>query len=744
MQRKLIFLFISVIVLTSAFSNEYAKSSLELEKSAKKNYSSKDKVLYYLDSGMLNYYEGNYSATVEKLSDAENLIEDYYTKSVSQNTAALLTNDSAIEYPGEDYEDIYLNLFKALAYYNAGKWQEGFHELNAYKRKASVLSNRHTAELEKARALANSDESYDVNISFHDSALAEYLFLIYYRRIKDANQVNYAGRMLKDVFKTSSDIYNFRVPQSINEELTVKPSDTRLNFVVFSGLSPQKVEDTEYYSNELVLSLPELEIPKANVRFVNVKATNKANGKIYEQNLEQIENLGNIFEDVFKAKSKVIYYKSVARAMLKGSGTAASSVAGDVLSDSDSTVLSVLGGLLSAASVANENATAATEHADLRCSKYFPGRADVGGITVEPGTYTILVSYYDVKGGNLLYQKQVGNVKASSGALNLVTASSILDEIKAAEKNQSRKNTQNEKRIVSVYDTVEEDKLYFDIGTEPESSASTTYGLIQYNWNKTYASSFKIKYSSSTETEDEIDGYTNAVEIIKNKTFEADLFPFIFKIGNAKKFSFNVGLSYQYTNLKDFAGMFDTNGYMLDEGDEGKYFTMDNKKTAHFFAPRIGATGKIPINKYLGLGFEVYANPIYFMYLDQSLNYHSDQTTEPFNYSGENSVKRWSSPFAEAKVYADCFTFARFVTSLSYQRLDFQVMDWSKDFESLVGYDDMQQITTLRFGLELLAGNKKRARVRGGIYYQNEWNKSSYYETTDRKDKWIISIGTER
>ena len=49
-----------------------------------------------------------------------------------------------------------------------------------------------------------------------------------------------------------------------------------------------------------------------------------------------------------------------------------------------------------------------------------------------------------------------------------------------------------------------------------------------------------------------------------------------------------------------------------------------------------------------------------------------------------------------------------------------------------------------RVGIELLAGNVQRARVKGGVYYQNEWNVSSYTGKTEHKDKWIICIGTER
>ena len=175
-----------------------------------------------------------------------------------------------------------------------------------------------------------------------------------------------------------------------------------------------------------------------------------------------------------------------------------------------------------------------------------------------------------------------------------------------------------------------------------------------------------------------------------------------------------------------------------------KYFTMNNEKKAHIIAPRVGITGKLPLNKNLVLNCDLYVNPIYLLILDQDMRYHSDQTTNKFDYGGTNNVTRVSSPYVDFKFYADCFNFTRFVTQFSYQRLDFQQMDWASDFNSLVGYDDVQNITNLRVGIELLAGKVSRARVKGGIYYQNEWNASSYTGKTEHKDKWIICIGTER
>ncbi len=78
-------------------------------------------MLYYLDLGMLHHYAGNYAKSNEFLQKAEYAIEELFTASVSKIATSLLLNDNALDYSGEDYEDIYLNIFKALNFIALGK-----------------------------------------------------------------------------------------------------------------------------------------------------------------------------------------------------------------------------------------------------------------------------------------------------------------------------------------------------------------------------------------------------------------------------------------------------------------------------------------------------------------------------------------------------------------------------------------------------------------------------------------------
>ena len=82
--------------------NQFSLAIQELEKS-KKQYKPKDKVLYFLDYGMLSHCAGNYSQSTTSLQKADFSMEEAYTKSVAKAGQSMLLNDNSLAYSGEDY-----------------------------------------------------------------------------------------------------------------------------------------------------------------------------------------------------------------------------------------------------------------------------------------------------------------------------------------------------------------------------------------------------------------------------------------------------------------------------------------------------------------------------------------------------------------------------------------------------------------------------------------------------------------
>jgi len=92
-------------------------------------YPEKNAVSLFLDKGLLEHYAGNYSSSSRDLENAERLIQEAFTKSITAGIASYIANDNLKEYPGEDYEDIYLNVFNALNYYHNHNIEEAMVEI---------------------------------------------------------------------------------------------------------------------------------------------------------------------------------------------------------------------------------------------------------------------------------------------------------------------------------------------------------------------------------------------------------------------------------------------------------------------------------------------------------------------------------------------------------------------------------------------------------------------------------------
>ena len=66
----------------SVKANNYKQALIDFEAN-KKTYGNNDKALYLLDNGILNFYAGDNLASFTNLEQADKLMEELYTKSIS-------------------------------------------------------------------------------------------------------------------------------------------------------------------------------------------------------------------------------------------------------------------------------------------------------------------------------------------------------------------------------------------------------------------------------------------------------------------------------------------------------------------------------------------------------------------------------------------------------------------------------------------------------------------------------------
>ena len=371
-----------------------------------------------MDAGLLSRLDGEYELSNEQLSSSERKIQEAYTESVTANIASFIINDNTRDYQGEAYEDIYINVFKALNYLHLGEEESALVELNRSIEKQSLLKQKYETEAKKVTKYANDKgiENVDLetySIAFSSSALANYLSMVVARGIGDDNLFKYSHEQVQRSFQTQPTLYPFAIPTSIAKEVEpIAKNKARLNLVAFNGLSPQKREmvDAVYVSrnNYAKIAYPVLIARKSPIQ--RVVATFE-DGTSFQ--LEKIESLSSIAIETFKASSSLARLKAVTRSTLKALGIAIydSTTSQDRERTGGEELLSLVMKLFNYAS----------ETADVRSSHFLPSTAWVGSATLEPGEYTLKVAFQD-QGGRTIYTQTIPKVKVDASTSNIVEA----------------------------------------------------------------------------------------------------------------------------------------------------------------------------------------------------------------------------------------------------------------------------------------------------------------------------------
>ena len=93
-------------------TGNFEKANKLLDKD-KKQATGKNRILYYLNKGYVEFMLGNPTNSNQYFETAENLIDEYHSN-VGAEAAALVTNPEARPYRPEDFEVIMINFYKAL------------------------------------------------------------------------------------------------------------------------------------------------------------------------------------------------------------------------------------------------------------------------------------------------------------------------------------------------------------------------------------------------------------------------------------------------------------------------------------------------------------------------------------------------------------------------------------------------------------------------------------------------------
>ena len=400
-----------------AQNGNYEFAYYTIEETPKSFYSNYDEVLRMLDLGVLAHYLGDGEKSIEYLNQAENLIYENYTKSISQNINSYILNDNFIDYAGEEYEDIYVNLFKCLSFISQENYEGAFVEIRRFDNKLKTLSVKYQDKIEEMKINADIDSNAyngnDTKINFYDSAFARYLSMLLYIYEKDFSSANIDYKYLVSAFENQNTLYNFSIPNQLTENFNTPKDKIRLNVVAMSGLAPKKIEDS--VSNiryGLKIALPVMQKNSSEIKSIKLMVKEKSTNQIYTKEFEKIESVSNIAMDTFKQRQNLIYTKSIARSLLKA-GT--SNILEELSEDnSDSAIFGVL-------HIVSLIANQVTEVADIRTSRYFPSDIYISGLDLNPGIYDVCVCFLSSQ-GNEIYTEYFYDYSVSENKINILEA----------------------------------------------------------------------------------------------------------------------------------------------------------------------------------------------------------------------------------------------------------------------------------------------------------------------------------
>jgi hypothetical protein len=169
---------------------------------SEKEYGEKSRLLYGMDRGMTLQLAGDYQQSNAVLEQAEEELDRLYTRKIRTETLAFMTNDTALPYEGDPYEQVLINVLKAVNYAVSGQWQDALVEARRIDHRLNVLSDR----------------TQEKN-AYREDGFARYLSGILYESTGDVNNAFIAYRNAYETFEATRAWSHTAVPSQLREDL---------------------------------------------------------------------------------------------------------------------------------------------------------------------------------------------------------------------------------------------------------------------------------------------------------------------------------------------------------------------------------------------------------------------------------------------------------------------------------------------------------------------------------------------
>lgn len=157
---------------------------------------------YLFELGLVRRARGEYAASNATFEEAEQLVDELYTKSVSKEILALATSDESIPYDGEIWERVLVNYYRALNYVDLGDFQAALVECRKLNQKLQVYT-----------------DSDDDPPTYRTDAFAQYVTAILYEASGDLNDAWVSLRLAEEGYAHYREAYGVPAPPSLAPDL---------------------------------------------------------------------------------------------------------------------------------------------------------------------------------------------------------------------------------------------------------------------------------------------------------------------------------------------------------------------------------------------------------------------------------------------------------------------------------------------------------------------------------------------
>ena len=348
----------------------------------------KDRVLFYFHAGLVSHLNGEYEMSNQYFDKADEQIEQLYTRSVSAEAAAFVSNDLVISYRGEDFETVLIHYYMALNYLLMGELEEALVECRRVNIKLDELNTR-----------------YDDNKNVYKAdAFVHYLMGIIYEANGDVNNAFVAYRNAVDVYEADySNFYGLSVPSQLKDDFLrtaeaqgasavlneyrdkwdiadwTHPRESydlgRLVVIWDNGLAPYKGEDAievpfeDYY---LRVAFPVYIARASKLANVQIQAGQQASKS------EKVEDITLIAMKNLDDRKQRVIAKAAARGVAK---YALKEKVEDEFGETAGCIVNIF--------------NVATERADTRAWQTLPDEIHIGSMFLEPDRYDVKLDFMD-------------------------------------------------------------------------------------------------------------------------------------------------------------------------------------------------------------------------------------------------------------------------------------------------------------------------------------------------------------